>query len=142
MVIKALDMALDNSANLNQVQRITFGYRITFTSTAAFTAEDVTINLGASVAGLSCSSSIDLTTRQHPYMVAGATTWLSADTRVFKRQPQGMFAQQTLQNDPNVFIKAVIDSLRNSSQANTWFNALPADEAGAELEWSSTINGQ
>ena len=53
-----------------------------------------------------------------------------------------MFANKTLQNDSNAFIQAVIDSMRASQQANTWFDSLPADEAGAQLEWSQTINGQ
>jgi hypothetical protein len=142
MVITAFDLAMENSGNLNAAQRITFGYNISFTSTAAFTAEDVAINLNAAVAGLTSSALLDLTTRQHPYMVAGATSWLSADTRVFKLQPNGIFANRTLQNDPNAFIKLVIDSLRTSQQAGTWFDALPADEAGADLEWSQSLNGQ
>jgi hypothetical protein len=142
MKIAAFDMALENSGNLNQVQRITFGYNISFLNTNAFTAEDVPVTLGSSVLGLSSTTVIDLTTRQHPYMVAGATSWLSADTRVFKLQPGGVFANKTLQNDPNAFIQAVIDSMRASQQANTWFDSLPADEAGAQLEWSQTINGQ
>ena len=89
MKIAAFDMALENSGNLNQVQRITFGYNISFLNTNAFTAEDVPVTLGSSVLGLSSTTVIDLTTRQHPYMVAGATSWLSADTRVFKLQPGG-----------------------------------------------------
>lgn len=100
------------------------------------------MTLTASIHGLSTTTIVDLTTRQHPYMVAGATTWLSADTRVFKLQPGGKFAHQTMQNDPNAFIKAVIDSLRSSQQANSWFDNLPADEAGAQLEWSQTLNFQ
>ena len=142
MTITTFDMSLENSSNLSQAQRITFGYNISFSNTTAFTAEDVTVTLGASKLGLSSTSAIDLTTRQHPYMVAGPTTWLSLDTRVFKLQPNGQFAHKTLLNDPNAFIKDVIDSLRGSQQANSWFDALPSDEAGAGLEWSQTLNGQ
>ncbi|HEX8112196.1 MAG TPA: LodA/GoxA family CTQ-dependent oxidase, partial [Kofleriaceae bacterium] len=142
MTITAFDLALEDAGHLGQVQRITFGYNLTFTSTSAFTAEDVPVTLTASVLGLSSTTILDLTTRQHPYMVAGATSWLSADTRVFKLQPGGMFAHRTLQNDPSAFIEAVIDSLRGSQQANPWFDNLPADEAGAQLEWSQTLDGQ
>lgn len=142
MVISASDLKLDNGGALSQVQRITFGYNIAFSSTAAFTAEDVPVTLDASVVGLFSSGLLDLTTRQHPYMVAGATSWLSADTRVFKLQPQGVFANTTLQNDPNGFIQGVIDSLRTSPAAGGWFDALPTDEAGSDLEWSQTLNGQ
>jgi hypothetical protein len=142
MSVTPFDMQLENSGNLTQVQRITFGYNISFSNTTAFTAEDVPVTLGASVLSLSTTTVIDLTTRQHPYMVAGATSWLSADTRVFKLQPNGRFANQVLQSDPNAFIGAVIDSLRGSQQANAWFDGLPADESGAALEWSETLNGQ
>ena len=143
MTITPADIELEGNANLSQTQRITFGYDIAFTSTAAFTQEDVPENIGASVLGLSTGTIIDLTTRQHPYMVAGATTWLSADTRVFRLQPNGTFAGQTLGTDPNTFIANVIDSLRsNSAQANAWFDALPADEQGSQLEWSEQLNNQ
>ena len=142
MSTAAFDMDLENSNDLNQVQRITFGYNIAFTATTAFTAEDVPVTLAASVNGLSAATIVDLTTRQHPYMVAGATSWLSADTRVFNLQPGGKFAHKTMGNDPNAFIQSVIDSMRGSQQADSWFDNLPADESGAELEWSQNINGQ
>lgn len=142
MTITPADMQLEDN-NLSQTQRITFGYDITFTSTNAFTQEDVTEAIGASVHGLSTVTTIDLTTRQHPYMVPGPTTWLNADTRVFKLQPGGMFALQTMGTDPNGFIADVIDSLRSHpAQANAWFDALPPDEQGAQLEWSETLNNQ
>jgi hypothetical protein len=138
------DLALENSNDLNQVQRVTFGYNISFSSVAAFTAEDVLITLNAAVAGLSCFSTLDLTTRQHPYMVAGPTSWLSADTRVFSLQPGGTFANATLGNDPNAFIKSVIDNFRAAhiGPAKAWFESLPSTESGSQLEWSQFINGQ
>jgi hypothetical protein len=144
MTITAFDMDLENSGDLNQVQRITFGYNISFINTTAFVAEDVPVTLTATtVQNLTSTTIVDLTTRQHPYMVAGATSWLSADTRVFKLQPGGKFAHQTLQNDPSAFIKGVIDSLRTSQQADAWFDGLPADEGGdGQLEWSQFVNGQ
>ena len=142
MTITPADMALEDT-NLSRTQRITFGYDIAFTSTSAFTQEDVPETIGASVLGLSTVTIIDLTTRQHPYMVPGPTTWLNADTRVFRLQPGGMFAAQTMGTDPNTFIADVIDSLRSTpAQANAWFDALPADEHGAQLEWSETLNNQ
>jgi hypothetical protein len=140
MSITANDVAFENGNDI-QIQRITFGYNIGFSNTNAFTAEDVPILLTATIVGLSGNAIIDLTLQPHPYMEDGATSWLSADTRVFRRQTGEQFAQKTLQNDPNGFIKDVIDSLRTSAQANAWFDALPADEAGAQLEWSKSLNG-
>jgi hypothetical protein len=141
MTITPSDVVFENSGALNQAQRITFGYTIGFTNTNAFAAEDVPIQLTATVAGLTGGAVIDLALQAHPYMVDGSTSWLSTDTRVFRLQSGGVFAQTTLWNDPNAFIKEVIDSLRAAPQANTWFDALPADEAGAQLEWSQTLNG-
>lgn len=140
----AADLALENSSDLNQVQRVTFGYNISFSNTNAFTSEDVLITLNASIAGLSSFSTLDLTTRQHPYMVAGPVSWLSADTRVFSLQPNGSFANKTLVNDPNGFIKSVIDNLRGAptATAKAWFEGLPSTESGSQLEWSQFINGQ
>jgi hypothetical protein len=147
MTIKPADLALEDSSNLNNVQRVTFGYNISFSNTNDFTSEDVLITLNASIAGLSCFSTLDLTTRQHPYMVAGPISWLSADTRVFSRQPNGSFADATLGNDPNAFIKAVIDNLRGATGASpatvkAWFEGLPSTESGSQLEWSQFINSQ
>jgi len=142
MTIAVNDVVFENNAALNQAQRITFGYNIGFTSTDAFTAEDVPVQVTATIAGLSGSATIDLTKQLHPYMDHGTTSWLSADTRVFQRRPGGTFAQQMLGNNPNDFIKAVIDSLRNSSMADSWFDGLDPTEAGSQLEWSQYINNQ
>lgn len=145
MTITPADLALEDSSHLDNVQRVAFGYNIAFSNVRAFTSEDVLITLNAAIAGLSCFSTLDLTTRQHPYMVAGPISWLSADTRVFSRQPNGSFANVTLGNNPNDFIKAVIDSLRGApaATAKSWFEGLPAEEGGAgQLEWSQTVNGQ
>jgi hypothetical protein len=145
MTITPADLALEDSSHLDNVQRVTFGYNIAFSNVSAFTSEDVLITLNAAIAGLSCFSTLDLTTRQHPYMVAGPISWLSADTRVFSRQPNGSFANVTLGNNPNDFIKAVIDSLRAApaATAKSWFEGLPAEEVGAgQLEWSQMVNGQ
>jgi hypothetical protein len=141
ILITPNDIAFENSNDIHQNQRITFGYNIGFTNTSAFTAPDVPLPLTATIIGLSGNAVIDLTLQSHPYMADGATSWLSADTRVFRRQPGEQFAQRTLHHDPNAFIKEVIHSLRTSAQANAWFDALPADEAGAQLEWSQTLNG-
>jgi hypothetical protein len=134
MTIKPADLALEDSSHLNNVQRVTFGYNMSFSNVNDFTSEDVLITLNASIAGLSCFSTLDLTTRQHPYMVAGPISWLSADTRVFSRQPpNGKFANATLGNDPNAFIKSVIDNLRGAptATAKSWFEALSPEESGA-----------
>ncbi len=141
MTITPVEMELEDSGSLTSSQRITFAYDIAFSNTDAFTAEDVPETFDAAIQGLSTTTIIDLTTRQHPYMVAGETSWLSADTRVFKLQPNGKFAEQTLGTDPNDFIAKVIDSMRSSQQSDGWFDGLPPDEQGGELEWSQTLDG-
>ncbi len=137
------DLLLENSGNLSASQRITFGYNIGFSTTNAFVAEDVPVTVTASTQGLSGTAVIDLTTRQHVYMADGPISWLSADTRVFKLNTGGQFAGQMLGNDPNGFIKGVIDSLRANAgaTANSWIDALDPTEEGSQLEWSPDFGG-
>ncbi|HEX7140335.1 MAG TPA: hypothetical protein VF219_20965, partial [Vicinamibacterales bacterium] len=126
--------------------RITFGFRISFQNTNDFTSDRVPIQINASVQGVSSSATIYLTKVVSPYMDHGPISWLSNDTRVFKLQPNGYFANTNvqLQNDPNGFIQNVITALRGmpSSQAYNLFEGLNPDETGSELEWLPTLNGQ
>src|ERR1700674_2156328 len=103
-------LLLENNNALNQAQRITFGYKISFQNTNDFPADRVPIQINASVQGVSSSAPIYLTKVVSPYMDHGPISWLSNDTRVFKLQPNQFFATTNvkLQNDPNQFIKDVI----------------------------------
>ena len=93
---------LENNAALNQAQRITFGFSISFQNVNAFTSDRVSIQINASVQGVSSSAPIYLTKVVSPYMDHGPISWLSNDTRVFKLQPNEFFANTNVQllNDP------------------------------------------
>jgi hypothetical protein len=150
------DLLLENDSALNAAQRITIGYNIQFTGVDDFNfsgdAEPITINasVGTTALGVSTSSAtFDLTKTVAPYMDHGPISYLSDDTRVFKRQPTDpqMFPAlggPTLGSDPNGFITDVVNALRNASNPLDAYNAfegLQATESGAELEWDSTLNG-
>lgn len=140
------DMSLENNGALNQPQRITFGYNISFTGTNDFTTDVVPIQLIASILGLTSIAVIDLTKVDSPYMDHGAISWLSTDTRVFKLQPtQSISGAPALGNDPLAFIQGLLSYLRTSlspAQASAVFDSLPADENASQLEWLPTLNNQ
>jgi hypothetical protein len=142
------DMLLENNGALNQPQRITFGYNISFTGTNDFALDVNPFQLNASTHGVSSSATIDLTQVDAPYMDHGPISWLSNDTRVFKVQPGGtVVGAPALGNDPIGFIQGVLTHLRTgltSAAAFAAFEALSADESSSssQLEWEPTLNGQ
>ncbi len=148
MTTQINDLLLENNSALNQAQRITFGYNISFTGTNDFGLDVVPIQVNATIGGVSSSAIIDLTQVDSPYMDHGPISWLSNDTRVFKLHPGGTIAGALpLGNDPIGFIQGVLNQLRNvlpSDQAYQAFENLDPTEtgAGSELEWNSTLNGQ
>lgn len=156
MSASANDLLLEDNNALGSAQRITLGYDISFSGTNDFNftgdAEPITINatIGTVAIGLASSSAeFDLTKSVAPYMDHGPISYLSNDTRVFKRQTSdgAMFPAlggPALGNDPNGFITTLIKTLRNAASAQDAYNAfenLAATEAGADLEWNATFNG-
>lgn len=141
------DMLLENNGALNQAQRITFGYNISFSGTADFNLDVVPIQLMASIQGLSSTATIDLTQVDAPYMDHGPISWLSNDTRVFKVQTnQTVVGAPAMGTDPYGFLQGVLKRLRTdlpADQAYQAFESLPAGEdASDQLEWNQTINNQ
>jgi len=141
------DMLLEDNSALNQVQRITFGYNISFTGTNDFTSDVVPIQVTASTQGLSSIATIDLTQVDAPYMDHGPISYLSSDTRVFKLQPGGtVVGAPALGTDPLGFIQGVLKQLRSvltPAQAYQAFENLPAGEdAVDQLEWLPELNNQ
>jgi L-Lysine epsilon oxidase N-terminal/L-lysine epsilon oxidase C-terminal domain len=140
------DLTLEDNGALNQAQRITFGYNITFTGTNDFTTDVVPIQLNASIQGVFSNAVINLTKVDSPYMDHGPISWLSNDTRVFKVQPGGtVVGAPPLANDPIAFIQDVLKHLRSDLSpdiAYGAFESLPAGENASELEWLPTLNNQ
>jgi hypothetical protein len=141
------DMLLENNGALNQPQRITFGYTLSFKGTNDFTLDVVPIQLTASIHGVSSNATIDLTRVDAPYMDHGPISWLSNDTRVFKvQQNQTVVGAPAMSTDPYKFLHGVLKRLRTdlpADQAYQAFESLPAGEdASDQLEWNQTINNQ
>ena len=143
MTIHVHSMLLESN-DLNAAQRITFSYNISFSGVSDFTADVVPILITASIGGVSSSATINLTKVVSPYMVDGAISWLSNDTRVFKLQPGQTFTDTgvTLGTDPIAFIQNVITTLRGSATAYQTFENLEADESASDLELLEMLNGQ
>lgn len=139
-------LLLENAGALNQVQRVTFGFNLKFTDVTDFTADVVPILISAQISGVFSSAPFYLTKKVDPYMVDGAISWLSNDTRVFKLQPGGSFAGVTLGNDPLAFIQSVITLLQTQNtqaqrtQNYQLFESLDPTENGSQLEWLPTLN--
>lgn len=140
------DMLLEDNSALNEAQRITFGYNISFTGTNDFNLDVVPIQVRATIQGLSSTATIDLTQVDSPYMDHGPTSWLSIDTRVFQLQPGGsVVGAPALGSDPLASIQGALNQLRKvmtAAQAKQAFDLLPSDENASRLEWLPTKNNQ
>jgi hypothetical protein len=147
-------------------QRFTFGYDLTFSDTTAFPAapgESSTVIIEATVtttvAGqpvtVSGTGEITLTTDAAPFFAGGsATSWLSADLRVFQAEPgawtlpalpgasgptaTGVILYDTGDpaKDAATFIQAVITAFNESTAAppNHPFDAISTDENASSLD--------
>ena len=147
-------------------QRFTFGYNLTFSSTTAFPAgpgESSTVaieaTVTATVAGqpvtVTGTGQITLTTDAAPFFAGGsATSWLSADLRVFQAEP-GTWTLPALPGqsgptatgvtlydtgdptkDATTFIQAVITAFNESTAAppDHPFDAISTGENASSLD--------
>jgi hypothetical protein len=149
--------ALEESPGLHPgiPQRITFGCTVTFTGVTAFGAmmagdPPVLLKLVIKAVDRAGNEVVDESLRvrlqvsANPYMLDGPTSWLSIDTRVFKIVAgAARFGVPAGWSDPNTFIASVIDNLRlgNGVAGGESFDALPQDQPGSVLEYSTTVNG-
>ena len=136
-------------------QRITFGCTVTFTGVTAFgsmVAGDPPVLLKLVIKAVDRAGNtvvdeslrVRLQVSANPYMLDGPTSWLSIDTRVLKiAAGAARFGVAAGWSDPNAFIASVIDNLRIGlgSAGGESFDALPQDQPGSVLEYSTTVNG-
>lgn len=125
-------------------QRFTYVYALNFTGTADFPTpptETKTIQLNATIQGVSAFCTFELTDQSAPYMVPGSTTWLSNDIRVFQAGPDnpppwagplGLIVPNSGNptNDATRYIQSVLASLASNPSA---FDGIPAGETASEL---------
>ena len=141
---------LEDPGNLNTAQRITFTVEVDFKNTSAFTGETRDIFMHATFAGIEDVALVHLTTQPNPYMLDGATYWLSTDVRVFQLKPGGhingssinLDNPDTNSNAPFQYIQQLLGEMRGFGNAPAPpFENLPQDEEASQLELSRTVGG-
>ena len=131
-----------------QAQTITFTYRVRFNSVNPFPAAGAStlLMLSTNQGAFSDTAPIELVTTPEPYFSNGATSWLSADLRVFKMNAgdavmMGRFQAPDPATSPTAFIQTAIQNLRNGTVDFTAFDSLPQNEQVSALELLPAPNG-
>jgi Zinc carboxypeptidase len=142
---------LENAGAPGTPQRVSFTVEVDFADTSAFTSETRSVYVQASLAGLKDVALVELVKQPNPYMVDGATSWLSTDVRVFKLQPgQKVNGSNVTLGDPNTngnapisFIQGLLSELRGYGNSTAPpFENISQDEQASQLELSRTVSGQ
>ncbi|HEV3501330.1 MAG TPA: M14 family metallopeptidase [Bradyrhizobium sp.] len=142
---------LENAGALSTPQRVSFTVEVDFADTSAFTSETRSVYVQASLAGLQDVALVELVKQPNPYMVDGATSWLSTDVRVFQLRPgQKVNGSNVALDDPNTngnapfsFIQGLLNELRGyGNNIAPPFENISQDEQASQLELSRTVSGQ
>jgi hypothetical protein len=131
--------------NLNHIQRLTFSYRVTFTSTAAFISETEVESLTGSIQGMACTGNVLLTKQPNPYMLDGPVSWLSVDVRVFQLTEGDTRFGLPIDNDAAgavSFIGTLLTNFNAAPASNHPFNTISTDQQTSRLELSRSVNGK
>lgn len=136
-------------------QRITCHCRVTFTGQGAFAGltnpgdfNDVKLVVMATDRSGNQVTNDTLRVRlqfnPNPYMLDGATHWLSLDTRVFQIQ-EGVarFGVAVGWTNPHTFIQQAIANFRSGvgTAGGETFDSLQTDQGTAKLEYSTSLGG-
>ena len=140
---------LEDPFHLIRPQRITWKYKISFTSSAGFVNELEEINLSASITSISgtittvsSTGKIYLIKQPNPYEIDGEVSWLSTDLRVFQINAGQSKFNKMMGNDPSNFITDVIQNLNTGNTAGQTFeNNISTDQQTSRLELSQLVNG-
>jgi hypothetical protein len=132
------------SAPPGVAQRITLGYRITFTDAHAFDAiapgESRAVRVTADWGPSRATGKLTLFRREHVYMIDGAVPWLSVDVQVLQLARGAAFAG-THDNNPAAFIGQAIQALRTMpDSASHPFEQL-THQTNAHLELADSVGG-
>ena len=137
------------------IQRFTWVYQISFTSSAGFPAAvggvtNVLVSASISrvtspVISTSGSAILQLIHEPNPYELDGATSWLSTDLRVFQINAGASKFGVTMGSTPSSapgFIQSVIANLNaGTTGGQTFENDISTDENTSQLELSEQVNG-
>lgn len=143
-----IEMLLEDPAlPVDQRQRVTFRYSIRFDDLEVFPPESgpdrVTLMLRSSRSGWACHGEIDLTRQPSPYMLDGATHWLSTDVRVFQiRDGESRFGHTVDASNPVRFLRDVLSDFdADSTLAAHPFESLTTDQSESALQLAETDGG-
>jgi hypothetical protein len=135
------NIGLEDPVHLNRRQRITWKYRISFSSTSGFVTEQQELSLSASISGESADAKIYLIKQPNPYEIDGETAWLSTDLRVFQiKTGESRFGKAMAMDAPD-FIAAVVNNLNNGATGGETFETISVDQQTSRLELSHTVGG-
>jgi L-Lysine epsilon oxidase N-terminal/L-lysine epsilon oxidase C-terminal domain len=132
----------------NQLQRFTYSYRVEFTNANAFVTDLEEMAVAATKGTFTASGKVTLFKKANPYMVDGATTWLSTDVRVFKVfEGQSPFGPQVgaLGGDATAaltFINNTVTQFRTLGHVGHPFDALSTDQSVSQLQLAEKENNQ
>lgn len=142
-----MDMLLEVD-DLTVKQRITFQYGVRFTGTAMFPTEVVgderrRLTMTSVINGHTCVGSIGLFLQPNPYMVDGATHWLSNDLRVFQIKPGGSQSGVgfPMAATPQVFLSTFLSQCNSTADAvGHPFRIISTDQQASRLELSNEVD--
>lgn len=132
-------------------QKFTFKYRLIFASNEPFLdtkgnpIELQVISVRAEKNAYICNSMLQLTNQPNPYIVDGATHWLSTDVRVFQISAGDERFDRTIGNNGAAAL-AYIQGILNDFNANpalgtTRFESISTDQADSQLELARSKDG-
>lgn len=136
-----------------QRQRFTFRYSVQINGTADFFEPNGTtkietqdVRLAADGAGYTCEGHLMLTHQPNPYMLDGATHWLSTDLRVFQiKEGESRFGQTVGSTDASAlsFLENLLNNSNGSeSVGNANFAGMSTDQQSSRLELSRSVGGK
>jgi hypothetical protein len=128
-------------------QRCTFVYAIEFAGNGAFYVGGVEVELQtvqAVVTKLAASDSgtLTLTHQPNPYLLDGATSWLSTDLRVFQIREGDTRFGLTMGTDGPAFTHALLAAFNAHTAAGHPFDTIATDQSASALELSEKVGGK
>ncbi|HEX7904874.1 MAG TPA: galactose oxidase early set domain-containing protein [Chitinophagaceae bacterium] len=129
-------------------QKVTFVFNVRFTSNAAFSFPELSkdVRITASLFQHACQAIINLIKAPNPYMVDGATSWLSVDLRVFQMRQNGPTRATIAQGSSGTaFITQLLDRFNDRAiypgDELHPFNDINTNQNASQLEWLETSGG-
>ncbi|MEO0575798.1 MAG: galactose oxidase early set domain-containing protein, partial [Pseudomonadota bacterium] len=128
-------------------QRVTFRYRVIFDDFGAFPEDGGPdrnrLRLDVNYRDWSCDGRLDLTRQPAPYMLDGATHWLSTDVRVFRiREGESRFGVTLETGQPLRFLRDVIAAFdADPGLASHPFESIATDQSESRLQLATTEGG-